>query len=884
MAQLFIRRYARVLRQPKTFKKDAGCPDGNWTLSDRLRFGRFELRPAERRLLHDDGPVRLGARAFDLLVALVEHRARLLTKAELLDLVWPGLVVEEANVQVQISALRKVLGAEAVATIPGLGYRFAVSLKEDTGPAPPSAEPHVLPVANTGAAALADPLIGRDDDVARLLRLLARHRVVTVLGPGGVGKTRLAHEVVRRCLDQTGETVCWVDLGSLSSPTGLASTVAQAARLELGADDALSKIAALLSGRQLLIVLDNCEHLVAAAARLVEAALPQAPGVHWLVTSQEPLGLPGELRYRLETLQVPPDGTPLEFARRFSAVQMLEIRARAADRLFQLEDRQIAEVIRLCRRLDGLPLALEMAAVRLPLLGPAALLASLDHRLRMWRHPSRGDMSAHQRTLGATLDWSHALLDAREQAVLRRLSVLAGAFQCEPAQEIAALGDLDKWDVLEALAGLVDKSWVQLERGDPPRYRLLESMRLYASARLADSGEAAQVAQRHGATLSRMADAATVAWWQLTDEEWLHRHGAQRGDLNAAFERAVASRDAAVAASTAQALCCLDEACGNSAAVRARKQALWPLLPVDDEIVAAGLWSCLAWHGGIAIPEVPRLHAAREAANAWGRVGDRRRTYLALWNLAAELAQIGDADAARATAARAADLEDRTWPARLRWVGAQRSNDIGPSLGDLKHYRERGTVALALAVEAGGGRQAAWSRLSLGDQALMAGDVANALAFGNEAVQEMRKLDLQSGLAWALSNLCGASLAAGEIDAARDAALEALPLMWRNGWGADLLNHVALLCARTGRPTDAARLLGYVDHWYATHQDGSLPNEARSAELANLAVRRVLGEREQGECKADGARMSDVQMLALARAMLDVRSTLPGVVRGISRS
>ena len=188
-----------------------------------------------------------------------------------------------------------------------------------------------------------------------------------------------------------------VDLESMSSPTRLESARAYAARLELGADDALSNIAVLLPGRQLLMVLDNCEHLAAQAARLVQAALPQAPGVHWLVTSQEPLGLPGESRCRLETRQVPPEGTPLELARRFSAMQL--------------------------------------------------------------------------------------------------------------------------WDALEALAGLVDKSWVQLERGDPPRYRLLEAMRLYASARLAGSGEAARAAHPHCATLSRMADAATVAWWQLTNGE-----------------------------------------------------------------------------------------------------------------------------------------------------------------------------------------------------------------------------------------------------------------------------------------------------------------------------------------------------------------------------
>ena len=260
-----------------------------------------------------------------------------------------------------------------------------------------------------------------------------------------------------------------------------------------------------LAYRSTLLVLDNCEHLVADVARVAHAALDAAAGLRVLATSQEALKTPGEYVYRLDSLAVPPPGTSLECARTFGAIQLLEQRARAVDRLFALSESTIAGAIELCRHLDGIALAIEMAAVRLPLLGLEALQARLGERLKLLRGASRLMPARHQ-TLRATLDWSHSLLNSEEQAVLRRLSVFAGSFRLDMAQRVAATEDLDEWMVLDALTALIDKSLVQVERNEPPRYRLLETTRLYAAERLLEHAETEATLRRHSEALAALAD------------------------------------------------------------------------------------------------------------------------------------------------------------------------------------------------------------------------------------------------------------------------------------------------------------------------------------------------------------------------------------------
>lgn len=844
---------------------------------DSYRFGPFEVRAAQRLLLQGGQAVAVGARAFDVLLALIEQRGALVTKSALLDRVWPGLVVEEANVQVQVSALRKLLGADAIATIPGLGYRFAAGLQE-------SAAPEAVDLRRSDAdlpVRIAAPslqhatntLVGRADDVRMLAEWVASDRLVTVLGPGGIGKTRLVQEVAQRLAREwAAETpggVAWVDLSAINSAEHLAATMANAARLPLGdvpgsAQDALVRA---LTERELLLVLDNCEHLVADVGRMAHAILSTAPKVRMLVTSQERLKVPGERVYRLEPLSVPPPGTPTDRLLDFSAAQMLAQRARLSDRRFEITPANGAAVAQLLSHLDGLPLAIEMAAARLPVMGPQALCERLSEWLRLLRGDSHG-VPARQHTLRATLDWSHSLLSAPEQTLLRRLAVFAGSFRIDTAQRTAADGELDAFAVLDGLGSLVDKSLVQLDRLEPPRYRLLETTRLYAAEQLAQHAEFDATVARHGQAMAVLASEVEERYWTMGDTPWLASYAPEYDDLQAAFDRACAAAQAEVAALTGNALQRLDHLRSVNAPRRRRTEALFALLPAAAAQARAWIWNCLASHGLIALEVMPRLDAARNAVQAWRDLNDTLRLHFALGFYAAECARAGRFDDADRAIAEAQALENPAWPLRRLMWGAAARGGVCIHRGDAAGYRKATRTELALADQAGAERAAAWARLKLADAALMADDLAEAIELGWRAVRELRLLDQPSNLGLALSNLCAALLLNGHRSAAAQAAAEALPLMWRNGWGYLLLDSVALLAAQQARASDAALLLGFVDAWYLRHDDTRQPNELRLATLAAAAAVAALGAQPFAQARSEGTRIGDTQAEALAHSLL----------------
>jgi predicted ATPase/DNA-binding winged helix-turn-helix (wHTH) protein len=466
-------------------------------MTETCRFGSIELRPAERQLVVGGEPAKLGARAFDLLLALVERRERVVSKNELLDLVWPGLVVEENNLQVHISTLRKLLGPAVIATIPGRGYRFTQA------PDRPAAEPAASPVLSAEALAAGVPaealplLVGRDDDLGALRALVLAHRVVTVAGASGIGKTTLARALAYRSRNTFGDGVCLVELAPVSEASSVATAVATALQVKLVNQLPIDAIAQALGVRSMLVVLDNCEHLLHAVAELVESLRPAAPGVHWLATSQEPLKLVGEQVFRLGALALPVEET-VDAARRAGAVALFEERARAADPRFVLTVDNVAAAIDICRHLDGIALAIELAAARVPLLGVEGLRRRLDERLQVLTSGPRLALPRHQ-TLRAALEWSHSLLTPVQQTVFRRLGVFAGSFALEAAQEVAADEAIDRWAVLDELGALVDKSLVVAEPDTfgEPRYRLLETMRQYALDRLDAAGDGDATRTRH---------------------------------------------------------------------------------------------------------------------------------------------------------------------------------------------------------------------------------------------------------------------------------------------------------------------------------------------------------------------------------------------------
>ena len=342
------------------------------------RFGRFVLLPARRQLLVDGLPAPLGGRAIDLLEALVERRDRTVPKGELLDLVWPDVVVEEANLAVQVSAIRKVVGPQAIATIPGRGYRFVASLADEPSRTP-AQEPEASPATSLPAQPL--PLIGREVELSALAARVLEHPVVTLTGAGGMGKTRLALAVAQSVARRWTDGVAWVDVASVLVPDQLPQAVALALRLTLAGAPTVERLAAALKGRSVLVMLDNAEHVIQGAGQVVRALRDAAPGIHVLVTSQEAMRIAGEEVFRLSPLGLPAPGDAPDES--FGAVALFAERARAADRRFVLDAVNGPVVADICRELDALPLAIELAAARVSLLGVQGLRERLGKRLRL---------------------------------------------------------------------------------------------------------------------------------------------------------------------------------------------------------------------------------------------------------------------------------------------------------------------------------------------------------------------------------------------------------------------------------------------------------------------------------------------------------------------
>jgi len=481
-----------------------------------VAFGRFELVPSRRQLLVNGQPVAIGARAFDLLHALVERRERTVSKNELLDLVWPDVAVEEANLPVQISALRKLLGAAAIATVPGRGYRFVAPTHQDSAvPRSPVAARPLLP-------AHGPPPIGRDDALRVLAELVRSHTLVTLTGPGGIGKTRLALAAAHTLSQAWPDGAAWVELADVLTDAQVAPAVAQALQLDFPGPPGGVQLAGALKGRAMLLVLDNGEHVLQAVIEVVKALRSTATLVHVLLTSQETLRIPGEQVFSVPPLDLPALGEPANET--FGAIRLFVERARAADRRFVLDASNASAVAEVCRRLDGLPLAIELAAARVPLLGARGLRDRLAHQFDLLTRGARDAMPRHQ-TLRGTLAWSYSLLDDAEQTVLRRVGVFVGGFTLELAQAVAGDEAMDGWSVLEALGGLIDKSLVSVDSGEPVRYRLLETMRAFALERLAEVGEIPAIEERHARAVaalfervdeSRFGDAGTAGAAEVT--------------------------------------------------------------------------------------------------------------------------------------------------------------------------------------------------------------------------------------------------------------------------------------------------------------------------------------------------------------------------------
>ena len=468
-----------------------------------LAFGPFRLFTSKRLLVEEGQRVILGSRAFDVLTALVGRAGTVVSNEELFAYAWPGVFVENGALRVHIAALRRTLGdgrggRRFIVNTPGRGYSFVASVSQL--PMDAAALPFEVPVAHSdNLPALLTRMFGRERAVAALVSRLPLRRFITIVGPGGVGKTTVALAAAHALRPSYRDGIRFLDLAPIADPALVPSALASALGQPVSSGDPIPALVAVLRRKAMLLLLDNCEHVVEVAATLAEEICKGAPDVHILATSREALRARGEHVQRLPPLETPPASSEptAKQALAFPAVQLFADRAAAALDSFVLSDANAPVIAEICWQLDGIALAIELAAGRVETFGVRGVAARLDDRFRLLTHGHRTAMPHHQ-TLNATFDWSFQVLADPTRAVLRRLSVLAGEFNMEAAAKTAAAARVSASDVAEHLATLVRASLVTVNvAAETASYRLLESTRAYARKKLVEHGEADQVARRH---------------------------------------------------------------------------------------------------------------------------------------------------------------------------------------------------------------------------------------------------------------------------------------------------------------------------------------------------------------------------------------------------
>jgi predicted ATPase/DNA-binding winged helix-turn-helix (wHTH) protein len=798
-----------------------------------LRFGRHELDPSTRELRADGTALRIGERAFDLLHALAEAGGAPVARDVLFERVWPGRAVLDDNLKVQVMALRRLLGSDAVVTVPGQGYRLGIAPAADA-PAAPAAAP---------------ALFGRDADLARVTAALAPGRVVSIVGPGGIGKTRLAQAAV--AADRRADGALFVELAPLADGRRLAATVARALVLPPGSGEAA--LLAALRPLQLLLVLDNAEHLRADVAAFVVAALAAAPQVALLVTSQEPLGVGDETVLRLDGLAAGAAGA------------LFAARARALDPEFMPD---AAAQARLCERLEGIPLALEFAAARVPLLGVAGVERKLGEALALL---TRGapHAPARQQTLRGALQWSHGLLDEAQKAVFRRLAVFAGSFEPTMAEAVAADAALDGWAVLDALEALADKSLLQRLRADGrPRLRLPEAARQFALERLDDAGEANALRRRHAESLAALFEDADERYNATPALDWLAPLQPELPNLRAAVDWALGlDGDEALAIR----LCA--GAGGFWAMTGLHAESGPPLLRLVPRVDALGVppptrarfWMAIANRSGDGAFSAAQTYEAVERtieiARAHGLVGLLHR---ALGHRQVLAQRVGIAIDAAATAAEMRAVEGDDWNALQRRPRRQCEAFAWYAQAQWDRFGAAERQELALLREAGDLYRAwfAAHRLALAETAL--GRPREAAALMQQAVDEIRAHGLTRHCWQQVAILAMTLIESG--DAPPALVHEAVRLMRGARAMAWMATHLAEWLAQQRRDADAARVIGWCARRQAERGEAGSAHAAgaRDRTLAALRTRADAAQIAAWQAEGEGWNDDDVAVALLA--------------------
>jgi predicted ATPase/DNA-binding winged helix-turn-helix (wHTH) protein len=516
----------------------------NFQPGDVISFGPFSLFAMGRLLKRADEAIPLGGRALDVLIALTERAGELVSYRELISIAWPNVTVDEANLRVQIATLRKALGdgddgARYISNVAGRGYCFVAPVSRSMGP-PIKAEANADGERPSKLPPRLARIVGRDEAVRAVSEQLAMGRFVSIVGPGGIGKTTVAVSVAHALLNGFSGAVFFVDLSALTNPQLVPTSVASALGFMVQAHDPFGSLVAFLGDKKILLILDNCEHVIDSAAALAERVVSEAPHAHILATSREALRVEGERVHLLYSLDCPPGHADLTAAEvlRYPAAQLFMERAAAGGYSVTLSDVEAPIVATICRRLDGIALAIELAASRAGSLGIRGIAELLDNRFSLLWHGRRTALPRHQ-TLNAMLDWSYSLLSEHEKVVLCRLSVFVGDFTLQAICSVASDAGSDEADVLAGVVSLVAKSLVSTNTiNGSTYYRLLDTTRAYAATKLANRGEADRISRRHAIFFVKL-----LQWDEIVQSRFgehdLSGYAPHIGNVRAALEWAL---------------------------------------------------------------------------------------------------------------------------------------------------------------------------------------------------------------------------------------------------------------------------------------------------------------------------------------------------------
>lgn len=834
-------------------------------MSQIFEIGSFRLDPDVGALTCDGRPTRLGVRGVAVLTALVQRGNEFVAKASLLDAAWPHAVVEEGNLAMQISAIRRVLaeagGARWIETLHRRGYRFVGPVKviDDTAAISMSQRSN-LPAALTS-------FIGREGELVELKRLLSTKRLLTIVGAGGIGKTRVALQAAAEVVDAYPDGVWLAELAPIRDPVLVATTVAHALDVEERTHTpAIESLRAYLKSRQALLVLDNCEHLLGASAQLAATLLAGAANVTILATSREPLRVTGEQTFALQPLSLPKPGSSLEALRRSEAVTLFVERVQLKMPGFALTPDRARAVARICIHLDGIPLALELAAARAESLSIEEISSRLADRFRLLTGGSRAALP-RQQTLCATLDWSHELLSEGERVVLRRLAIFPAGFDVEAALAVVPSEPIDQDAVVELLSQLAARSLVVAEIGaSRTRYRLLETTRAYALEKLAYASETETIARRHAQFVRRFFERAPDDWLRMSDVEWHDVYAAELDSVRSALDWAFGGNG--------------DTELG--VALAGASGALWPTVGLFDEgirrledaarridarmseSVQARLWH---WLGRL-LDEAPvRARPVLErSVELYRHLGDESGLGIALMRLARVLALMGEFEKSKEALAEARPLLERAAPAQVLSYYFFNLAFLSAFTGDLLDARDHYERALAIARRAGHdlATLATMGNLANVNWGLGDLDAAEARLRELEALLRGSRFGTRRMLGFALMNLAGVLVESGDLGEALAIAREGLPLVREDGSAWLFGDHLALRTAHAGELATAARLAGYADAAHAANGGARQFIEARARDRLHALLRDNMAEFELRRLLAEGAKMTEAEACRLA--------------------